>query len=365
MLNHLKKLAENYRVTVCINADEVPVSSRLDPRVSLINLPITRQVNLYNDLSVLFRLIRFFQTERFDAVHSLTPKGGLLGMIAALIAQIPVRTHSFTGQVWATRSGVSRYLLKSMDKILARCATHLNADSYSQVKFLQQEKVTGNTPIHVFGAGSISGVDVVRFSANPSRRQETRQQLDIPKNTTVFLFLGRMNHDKGIKELSEAFVRLHSHHQKIHLIFVGRDEQNMIPAIQTICRNCMDSVSIIGLTPEPERYIDAADVLCLPSYREGFGSSIIEAAAMGVPSIASRIYGITDAIVEGKTGLLFAPGNIDEIQLAMQTMLDETIRKNLSNYAQERAKRDFSAERITQDWLDYYAAVLNQPKKLQ
>jgi glycosyltransferase involved in cell wall biosynthesis len=362
LLNHLHTLAKHYHVTVCINTKEAPVSEKLDCRIEIINLPILRPINFIKDLVVLLTLISLFHRRNFDAVHTLTPKGGLLGMLAALVAGIPIRTHSFTGQVWATRSGISRYLLKSMDKILARCATHLNADSTSQVRFLQQEKITHNTHIHVFGAGSISGVDLVRFSENNRRRQETRKQLNIPKNAKVFLFLGRMNRDKGITELSEAFVHLNHSCQNTYLIFVGRDEQDMIPAIRTICQHCLDSIRILDLTPEPERYIDVADVLCLPSYREGFGSSIIEAAAMGVPSIASRIYGITDAIVDGKTGLLFTPGNIGEIQIAMRTMLDETVHMNLANCAQERAKRDFSADIITQAWLDHYAAVFTPLK---
>lgn len=360
LLNHLHKLTDHYRITVCINANEVPVSTKLDSRVRLINLPITRKISLYKDFFVLFWLVRFFRTENFDAVHSLTPKGGLLGMIAALIACTPIRTHSFTGQVWATRSGVARYLLKTMDKILAKCATHLNADSPSQSQFLQQEKITGNTPIRVFGAGSISGVDLRRFSENPVRRQETRQQLGIPEDNHVFLFLGRLNRDKGVLELAEAFTRLYGSVQNISLVFVGRDEQNMTPAIQTICHTCIDAIRFVELTPEPERYIDVSDVLCLPSYREGFGSSIIEAAAMGVPSIASRIYGITDAIIDGKTGLLFTPGDVIEIQTAMQFMLNKFNHQEMAHQAQKRAKRDFSADRITQAWLDYYATLLDR-----
>ena len=360
LLDHIKILANYYKIVVCTNTNEVPISTNIDHRVEIINIKIPRKIHFYYDIAALINLILLFNNRRFDAIHSLTPKGGLLGMLAARITQIPLRTHSFTGQVWASHTGFSRFLLKNMDKLLTICATHLNADSSSQAKFLQEEKVVKHKHIQVFGSGSISGVNIKRFHSNRKRGAEIRKRIKIPINTTVFLFLGRLNRDKGVCDLAQAFAKLQIQYPNTHLLFVGRDEENIIPDIKLICKKCIDNISFIDLTTEPETYIDASDVLCLPSYREGFGSSIIEAASMGIPTLASRIYGITDAVVENLTGILFTPGKIDEILIAMQQMMNTENRKHMGLIAQKRAHSDFSSEKITQAWLDYYIQLFTK-----
>ena len=351
LLKHLASLADEYSVTVCLNAKEVKVSSHLDPRVEIKHFPISRQTSILADLYVLFCLIAYFLSCRFDAVHTLTPKGGLLGMMAAKFCRIPLRTHIFTGQVWATRRGFSRELLRNLDRLLTYCATDLLADSHSQARFLEAERVARPGAIKVFGSGSISGVDLKRFAHNPERRVRVRAELGVQDGVPLLLFLGRLQRDKGVLLLAKAFSSLVERSQRPHLLFVGPDEEGLTESILALApERCI----FVGLTPHPEDYLDAADLLVLPSFREGFGSVIIEAAAMGRPAVASRIYGLTDAVVDGETGILCSPSDDAALKQAIEAALEPDRLADLGANAKKRAHSDFSAEAITAHWLKFY-----------
>lgn len=358
LLDHLRALADDYRITVCINTDESPVSPRLDPRIELMAFPIQRKVHPGKDFQSLAWLIRLFRRKRFDAVHSITPKGGLLGMLAAYMCGVPMRTHIFTGQVWATCKGFKRHVLKAMDRLLAICATDLMADSQSQARFLEQEGICRPGRIHVCGSGSVNGVDLLRFSNEPGRREKVRAELALPPEATVFLFLGRLNLEKGVLDLAEAFAQLAMRHASVFLVLVGPDEGGLAKEIVGRLGGNSGQLRLVGLTTFPESYIDAADVLCLPSYREGFGSVVIEAAAMGVPAVASCIYGLTDAVVDGVTGILCPPGDPRALSAAMEKMLNESARQRLGVQARRRAHGEFSIERLTAFWRAFYAQRL-------
>ncbi len=351
LLGHLRALADEYLITVCTNTVESPVSKGLDSRVEVIDLPILRQISPIQDFTVLIRLIRLIRSRNFDAVHSLTPKGGLLAMLAARICGTRVRTHIFTGQVWATRTGWIRRFLMALDRLLCHCATDLHADSQSQARFLEDAAICGCGRIQVFGSGSISGFDVNRFASAAGRRSRVRRALGIDLNAPVFLFLGRLQHDKGVFVLADAFVAVLRDHPNARLILAGPDEQHLAASLVA---QCGEPCIAVGLTSHPEDYIDAADVLCLPSFREGFGSVIIEAAGMGVPAVASRIYGLTDAVVDGSTGFLCPPGDAVALADSMKRILSFDTLTRMRADAQLRAHKEFTAERLIACWLEYY-----------
>lgn len=356
LLNHLRVLASDYAVTVCVNTKESHISELLDSRVEILHFPIARKISLLHDVYALLWLIKLFWSRKFNAVHSLTPKAGLLAMLSAWLNGVPHRTHTFTGQVWANRLGFARQLLKSMDRIIVACATAIHADSRSQADFLVQQGICKRGFIRVFGCGSVSGVDLNRFSLVSGRRENVRKNLGIPENAVVYVFLGRLHKEKGVLELADAFARLSTSRSDAWLLFVGPDEGGLE---ERLLQNCGEHCKSIGLTDKAEAYLDASDVLCLPSYREGFGTVVVEAAAMGLPAIVSRIYGLSDAVVDNLTGVLFPVGDIEALYEAMSRLLDPGLRLRLGHAARQRAHAEFSAESITAYWRDYYLELFN------
>jgi glycosyltransferase involved in cell wall biosynthesis len=279
-------------------------------------------------------------------------------MTAAWIARVPIRVHTFTGQVWATRKGLARALLRSIDRLIARLATHVLVDSRSQREFLIENRVVTAAKATVLANGSICGVDGGRFRRDPVARQKIRSEMRVPEEAVVFLYLGRLSRDKGIRELAFAFIRLAQRHATVHLALVGPDEDALRRQIEDIVAPFADRVRIIDYTDRPEDYMAAADVFCLPSYREGFGQVALEAAAAGLPVIASRIYGIVDAVIDQETGLLHSPGGVEALLAHMETLLAQPdLRHKLGAAGRARALRDFSEERVTQALLEYYAGI--------
>lgn len=356
MLRHLEALAARYDVTVIYNPAESPdIALGFDNRIRLIELGIHRPISLAKDPAVFFALLRIFRRERFLAVHTITPKAGLLGQVAAWMARVPFRIHTFTGQVWVTRRGIFRLVLKLVDRLYATCATHVLVDSPSQRDFLVAQGVLPEGRGMVLGSGSISGVDVGRFAPDSSLRRDVREQLGIPAEATLFLYVGRLKRDKGLLDFAAAFSRHAARHPDSWWLIVGPDEETLAPAILAHCAAVADRVRVLGYTDAPQRYMAAADALCLPSYREGFGTVILEAASCGIPSIASRIFGITDAVVEGDTGLLHGAGNVREIAGLLDGLAgDRPLRERMGQAARQRVLRDFSAEVVTGELLAFY-----------
>lgn len=322
--------------------------------VQIVSIGIRRKFALVADLWALIRLTKHFSRHRYDLICSVTPKAGLLGMLAGFLTCTTCRIHIFTGQVWVTRTGLSRWGLKVLDKLLAWLATDLLTDSNSQCEFLIKQQITKPEKIQVLADGSICGVDADRFKSNQRLRLEVRQQLGVPLTATVILFLGRINRDKGVLDLASAFARLADKHDNVWLLFVGPDEEDLSQDILQRCECVSNRLIFGGFTSEPEKFMSAADIFALPSYREGFGTSVIEAAACGLPSVCSRIYGLSDAVVDGVTGLLHTPADINDIERQLEVLLlDERLRLQLGESARRRAVDKFGQTRLTDSFKSY------------
>lgn len=357
LAEHLKTLSQYYQISVVVNTQNPKLLKDLGIHATLIPLNIARNISPLRDLAALFSLIKIFNSNKFDAVHSITPKAGLLAMFASSLVCITFRTHTFTGQVWANKAGFKRFFLKCFDKMIAVFSTHAIVDSPSQLDFLISEGVFDRNKAFVFGKGSVSGVDVNKFKPNPQVRTQLRSELKVQEHEIVFLFLGRLNPDKGVLDLARAFIKANLLNCK--LLFVGPDEGNMQAKIAALPNFDNTKISFIGYTNQPQDFMVAADALCLPSYREGFGSVIIEAAACGIPTVGSRIYGITDAIDENVTGLMHESGNVNDLQSQLEQMAKvETLRVRLGKQAYDRAIHDFNSELITKAWCDFYRDVI-------
>ncbi len=354
LLGHIKRLARDMSVVVCVNTKESDIPISLLGGTELIGVEIRRAVSPGHDLAAGFKLWRIYAKHGFSAVFTVTPKGGLLGMAAAFAARVPVRVHCFTGQVWATKTGAGRLILKSVDRLIAVCATHVLADSRSQRDFLVAEGIVCARRVKVLGDGSISGVDAARFKPDPAQRAEVRGELGIPQDSPCLLYVGRMKREKGVPDLLSAFHGLRADFPKLRLILVGPDEEGLLVDAAS------PGLHVVGYARDVEKYMAAADIFCLPSYREGFGSVLIEAAAAGLPSVASRIYGITDAVIDGETGLLHQPGDLSDLSRALRVLLrDPQARRKMAEAGRLRALEKFSSGRVEDLFADYLMKIHN------
>ena len=283
LVNHILRLSEFYDIFLVANFSDFDKSIFNDlPLKEIKDIAVPRDINLTEDFKALLNLRSYFKKMQFDAIQTVTPKAGLLGVISAKLSGIKVRIHIFTGQVWHTRKGVFKQFLIFLDRFIVWNATHILIDGESQRQFLITNGIVKEPNSYVLGKGSISGVDTKRFVPNKHIRLNVRNDLGIRENEIVFMFLGRMNHDKGIAELATAFNRLQLKYSYIRLLLVGGDEENMTPIIIKKVKN-IATVLFYGVTKEPEKILQACDVFCLPSHREGFGTSIIEASLLEKP----------------------------------------------------------------------------------
>ena len=358
LIGHMRELSKFYDITVITRTNNLNFLYEQDVNVKVIALNISRKINLLLDIYCLLKLILIFSKSGFSSVHSITPKAGLLSMIAAKIVRVPLRIHTFTGQVWASSSGIKRFVLRFLDKLIGFLTTYNLVDSKSQRDFLIEQCVLNKDKALVFGSGSVSGADLSKFKANKWVGNKTREELEIPQDAFVFLYLGRLVKDKGVLDLARAFSNIES--LNAYLIFVGPDEGLLAEGIKQICSNKTLNIRLLGFTDAPYQYLSAADVLCLPSYREGFGSVIIEAAAMGVPAVASDIYGITDAVIKEQTGLLHQVGDVSDIKRSMERILfNKRLLSKFSKAAKARVSKEFDSKIITSLWVNFYAQHLH------
>jgi glycosyltransferase involved in cell wall biosynthesis len=359
LLPYLEQLAQVCQVTVACAEEDGALIGLLPAGVAFRPVEIQRAINPFADARALLSLIKLIRAEEFVLVHSVTPKAGLLSMLAAFVCASPIRLHTFTGQVWATKSGLARWLLKKLDTLIAFCATHVLADSRSQMNFLLSEKVVRKGKIGVLGNGSISGVNLLRFRPISEVRQRVRSRLGFKDDDVLALFVGRLNRDKGVLDLVQAFLLASTEQANLALLVVGPDEEGLKPRIEAMMSG-NSRLHLLGATSKPEEYMAAADVFCLPSYREGFGSVIIEAAACGLPAMASAIYGLTDAVEDGKSGCLHPVGDVSTMaRLLLAFARDADLRESMGDYARQRAMADFSSVTVVAAQVEFVIGLID------
>jgi glycosyltransferase involved in cell wall biosynthesis len=373
VITQLKKqiqaLGESGAFVMAVSSDG-PELAILDSMVGVRSVPIeiARSISLISDVVGLIKLYLFFKRERIQISHSTTPKAGLLTAIAGKLAGVPIRLHTYTGQPWVGMHGLKGWIARTSDKLIAKLNTRCYADSLSQMDFLVEQKIILSKKITVLGAGSLAGVDIKRFNRERFTSQqceELRNLLLIPQGVPLILFLGRISIDKGVRELLGSFGNLKASGSPAHLLFVGPID------IASGAAGCVSQEDIeqvpdahwVAFTDIPEAYLAMADVLCLPSYREGFGTVVIEAAAMGLPTVGTSIYGLTDAVMDGKTGLLVEPKSVKALTNALTNLLgDSRLRLDMGQAAKHRARELFDAEKINQQLISEYHALLNMQK---
>lgn len=361
MRDHINVLRQDYDVYLAGNIVDAAQVSRLNIN-GWQHVDILRPISLINDLKTVFQLYRYLKKMQFDAVHSITPKAGLVCSLAAWLAGVKHRTHIYTGQVWATRRGVMRWLLMLCDKITALFDNHILVDGEPQRQFLIKNRIISDKNSLVLGSGSISGVNTLRFTPCEDVRKEVRLELGVSDEHVVFCFMGRQNSEKGIYELYTAFNKLAAEMPNVILLMFGSDEENCMSHLPEYA-NVKPGENFIfyGKTSTPEKHLQGADVFCMPSYREGFGTSVIEASCLGIPVICSDIYGLQDAMVDGVTGLQCKVADVDSLYDSMKFFVENReVGKEYGANGRTRVLTYFAGEVISQHWYQWYHSLLSK-----
>lgn len=327
----LKFLSENGYEVHAASSDgrEVDDLYKNEGRIMHHILPMKRSVNLVSDLFALIRLYMLLRKLRPQIIHSNTPKAGLLAMLAGCLAATPIRIHTFTGLIFPYKTGAFQKLLILMDKITCLCATRIYPEGEGVKKDLKKYNIT-DKPLKVIANGNLNGIDLDYFSPGiiPIEQQHClRRHLNIAENDFVYIFVGRLVGDKGINELIESFRQLSSAEKNVKLILVGLPETDLDPlspsALAEIGRN--DNIMAVGFQSDVRPYFSIADVLVFPSYREGFPNVVLQAGAMGLPSIVTDISGSNEIIVNKRNGIIIPVKDVNAICEAMKLLKDDTI----------------------------------------
>ena len=322
---------------------------------------MARRIEPLNDLISLWRLWRQLRRWRPAIVHSHTPKGGLLGMLAAAAARSPLRIYHLRGLPLETAVGWRRHLFRFTEWLACRAAHQVFCISES----LRQEALRANLcppdKIKVLHRGSGNGVDA-RHRFNPARfdRDLVRRQLEIPSGVPVLGFVGRMARDKGIVDLTQSWEMLAAHRPDLHWIIIGDvDSRDPIPPKIHDRLRSDPRVHVLGFVRDVAPWYAAMDVCVLPTYREGFGNVLLEAAAMKLPVVATRVTGCIDAVIDGQTGILVAPRDAQSLAMAIARYLDDPkLRQRHGQAGRRRVLEDFRPGDIWSALYDEYRTLL-------
>ncbi len=328
-----------------------------DLGVRTIEVPMERRISLIKDLYSLFRLINVFRKEKPHMVHSMTPKAGMLCMLAAWMTRVPIRVHTFTGLVFPTAMGLKKKILMATDWLTCACATHVIPEGEGVKNDLLSNGIT-KKPIEVLGYGNCRGINLERFD----RTLEVMEQAEKLRKESVctFISVGRMVGDKGINELVQAFVKLNREYPDTRLILVGLEEKRLDPLkpeTKKAIAVC-SAIEAVGNQSDVRPWFAASDVAVLASYREGFPNVVIEAGAMGLPQIVTDINGAREIIIEGQNGNIVPPKNSDALCEAMKRMLNVAYRDTLSKNARNLIASRYEQGFVHKCLYDFYDKIM-------
>ncbi len=362
----LKYMQQYYEVTA-IASDEKRLKAYGEKEgVSTFHLNLTRTISPFLDLKALLSLYRFLKKEQPTFVHSHTPKAGIIGMMAAYLARVPYRLHTVAGLPLLEAKGFKRFVLNTVEKLTYKFATHVYPNSQGLKDIILEHSFSSETKLKIIGKGSSNGIDIHYFSRahfSDEELQFKRQELIIPKDDFVFIFVGRIVKDKGINELIAAFNTLQSDLNNIHelsLLLVGAFEDELDPISDFSKETIKNNKKIIttGYQEDVRVYYALSNVLVFPSYREGFPNVVMQAGAMELPCIVSNINGSNEIIQDKKNGIIIPLKDEGALLKSMKDCLLD--RKQLSEYSAN--SREMIVSRYEQKYI--WRAILNEYQQL-
>jgi len=337
--------------------------SMLDDNCNVENVkgyPISmkREISLFHDVYSLISLIKLFFKLKPDVVHGSTPKAGLLGMIAAWFCKVKTRIYYIHGLRYQGTKGLKRRLLVTMERLSCFFATDVYAVSFGVKDILEQDIIT-KKKINIIGNGSVNGINTNYFSVDNKEVIDLRNPLGLTTNNFIFGFVGRLVKDKGINELVAAFLQINKTHPESRLLLVGGFEKgdpidkNIENEIKT-----NDRILNVGFQKDVRPYYNLMDIFIFPSYREGFGVALMEAAAMNVPSISSNIIGCNEVVSDGYNGVLINSKSKDELFKAMKMLiLDETKKNEMAKVCRDYVIEKYEQNNLWDKTLESYSLI--------
>lgn len=330
-------------------------------------VPFTRTISPFRDLKSLYLLTLILRKAKPDIVHTHTPKAGLIGMWASLLAGVPIRLHTIAGLPWMETRGPVRWLLKQMERLTALAATRVYPNSHMLKKFLESESVAAGK-MKVLGKGSSNGINCQHYTADDTilkRAAELRSKEGIPPDGWIWIFVGRIVRDKGIGELIDAFTSVHQRYPSDRLWLLGEEEPELDPLEERHRRvlHKHEAIRCWGFQKDIRPYLAASRVLVFPSYREGFPNVPMQAGSMGCTLILSDINGCNEIVDHGVNGLLVKPKDSgDLLQAMMRVREDDAMSRTMAGKIAEKIRRDYDQRAVWNAILDEYRYWLNEKK---
>lgn len=317
-------------------------------QIKLVSIPFPRGISFLKSIKATFFLYKLFRTQKYDIVQYSTPNASFYSAIASYYAKIKVRLYCQWGMVYVGFRGIKRNIFKLLEKLTCFFSTDVQPDSFGNIEFCRKEKLYGKEKSRVIWNGSAKGVDLKKFDFSKKQiyKEEIFKRYSIDKESFIIGFVGRLGKDKGCNELFQSFKILEEKYTYLKLIFIGpieKEETIKADLLKWFYNN--KSIIITGRIFDVEKYMAAMDVFVLPSYREGFGMSVVEAEAMGVPVVVTNIPGPTDGMLPDETGLVVPVGDTLELIRAIEKIINDfKLREEFSKRALEFSRKNFNSE---------------------
>lgn len=354
--NHITNLAVKNKVTVITNLKLSNFELNL-LNVNIINLPISRKINVLSDFIFLIKIFIIFCINKFDVVHTITPKAGFIGILVSYICNIPYRFHTFTGQHWYNKSKFKKRIYIFFDKLIVFFSTTVFADGFYQKLELEKILLLKKNTIQILGPGSIAGVNINKFKPLLVNRINYKKLFANDENSFIFLYVGRLTKEKGVIDILLSLNKLKNINHKFEVWFVGPDEDKIEYTLSDYEIPLNVTIKFFGETYYPEYYMQSSDVFIFPSYREGFGSVLIEANACGLPVICYDIYGVRDSMLNGFNCILVEPGNLHEFSKQMIFLFNNhNIRSEIGCNGIEMSKI-YDSTLVSEAWVNFYNSL--------
>lgn len=318
-------------------------------QINRINIPINRKISPFSDLFCLYQITRNIKNIKPDVIITITPKSTIFGIFLKIINPYYYRVHIYTGFTWVNMKGFKRNFFMYLDRLNIKFSNKVLFDGQAQIDFLKNNNFKINN-FFLINNGSIKGVNTsLFFKYDKIKKNLIKKKFDIPMNSKIILYIGRLDPDKGIKLLIDSFVKLSSKFKEINLLLVGKDEMNVKNYIKNLNlnTNLTNRIKIFPHSNDPIDFYNLADITCIPSTREGFGNVVIESSSCEVPVIGSNIFGLKNSLINNVNGFTFKVNDLNDLTSKISSLLkDEELRSKFGKNGRKFVIKNFEQAHV-------------------